>query len=203
MDAIRAADFEINYKADPVICYEIEYSDSDIECARTMCMGSLIRGFDFTNGDGDYLEAVYIHYEEGYVITQVVSENGIVLPISERRFVYMHYDLVESLFFHHFSRDFTRWPKNREEAFHRWTLLYSDAMLRKLAALNYEDFKSLALMQEVDQWMMQYFALRRGNYSLILDCDIEVRTKTNALEFLIWMCWKRCQEIYGFHKTSV
>lgn len=196
MKTLIPADYEINYQADPVNCYEIKYSDANIECARDVCFGDMIRGYDFTNGDGEYIEAIYMHCEEDTVVAQVVEECGLILPVSDRRFVYLDASLVEVHFFRHLSRDFTWWPKNKEQVFDRWTKLYSVTTLQKIAALDFHEFKTLAVQQGVDKWMMHYFALRRGNYELILDCDVEVRTKNNALQFLLWVCWKRCQEVY-------
>lgn len=92
------------------------------------------------------------------------------------------------------DRDF--WPKTIDEAVEKLILKYSRKELKMIKAMDWIEFSNkYNSIGGIALWIRNYFGLYRGNYDLLLDCDMEEADADNVSSIIVYKLWEKVKDL--------
>jgi hypothetical protein len=83
------------------------------------------------------------------------------------------------------------WPSTVKEAVLKLRGLYSDIELQQMCKLEWKEFDSnFNGFGGLSMWIRNYFGLNRGNFDLVLDCNIDNPTPDDVSAIIVYYFWE-------------
>lgn len=155
----------------------------------------LVRSWEIINNKKtNNIEYLVLDVIANDFILQTMAVNGVPLKPKERktqRFSLFGLQKQEFKLLDDKSNDKSNWPKTVEEAVKILYNLFEATQIKEIEQMNWEDFSfNHAELGSLGNWIRNYFGLWRGNFDLMLDCDIAEINADNVSTHISYCFWE-------------
>lgn len=178
-----------------MVDYELNARWVDVTQQCLPTINDIVRNWEIINGQKtNNIEYIVLNVSEFDFQLLSMARNGEPFKLNERKSKTLSLTALQENEFKLLddkSNDKSKWPGSVDEAVKILNAFFERNQVKEVEQMTWEEF-SLKYVElgSLGNWIRNYFGLWRGNYDLMLDCEISERNADNVSTHISYCLWE-------------